>query len=118
MAKKEENFNADDFIESFREDAMPTFHSVKKTNKHIVYVSGNGGILAEQYQHLLDLAAMLVASTPIPTIPKKPKSNSIHPNTLCRQLFVAYGDLATSLCDRCIFAVGYESADKFFFRRG
>ena len=30
MAKKEENFNADDFIESFREDAMPTFHSVKK----------------------------------------------------------------------------------------
>lgn len=31
MAKKEENFNADDFIESFREDAMPTFHSVKKT---------------------------------------------------------------------------------------
>ena len=58
--------------------------------KHVVYVSGNGGILAEQYQHLLDLAAMLVA----------------------------YGDLATSLCDRCIFAVGYESADKFFFRRG
>lgn len=32
MAKKEENFNADDFIESFREDAMPTFHSVKKPN--------------------------------------------------------------------------------------
>ncbi|WP_303017982.1 DUF3408 domain-containing protein [Muribaculum intestinale] len=32
MAKKEENFNADDFIESFREDAMPTFHSVKKRN--------------------------------------------------------------------------------------
>ena len=30
MAKKEENFNADDFIESFREDAMSTFHSVKK----------------------------------------------------------------------------------------
>ena len=33
MAKKEENFNADDFIESFREDAMPTFHSVKKTKQ-------------------------------------------------------------------------------------
>ncbi len=33
MAKKEENFNADDFIESFREDAMPTFHSVKKPKK-------------------------------------------------------------------------------------